>query len=80
MAQTTFNATTTEMKEIQKGKGGVPGAKAVANPVEATSGFTDNEGGIYENAAAGGGELRIGVGMGLAWGLLVGVAMVFVGL
>ncbi|KAH7631708.1 aspartic peptidase domain-containing protein [Sordaria sp. MPI-SDFR-AT-0083] len=76
MAQTRFNATTTDVREIEKGKGGVPGAKAVRNPVEATSGFTEDEGGIYQNGAAG--ELR--VGMGMAWGLLVGVAMVFLGL
>ncbi|KAK3953592.1 aspartic proteinase [Pseudoneurospora amorphoporcata] len=76
MAQTKFNATTTEVREIKKGKGGVPGAKAVENPVEATSGLSDDQGGIYENGAAG--ELRMG--MGMAWGLLVGVAMVFLGL
>lgn len=76
MAQTRFNATTTDLKEIKKGKGGVPGAKAVENPVESTSGLSDDEGGIYVNGAAG--ELR--VGMGMAWGLFVGVAMVFLGL
>ncbi|KAK3494947.1 aspartic peptidase domain-containing protein, partial [Neurospora hispaniola] len=45
MAQTRFNATATDLKEIKKGKGGVPGAKAVENPVEATSGLSGNEGG-----------------------------------
>lgn len=79
MAQTKFNATTTAMKEIKKGKGGVPGAKAVDDPVQATSGFSNDQGGIYENSAAG--HLGVGMGMGtVAWGLLVGVAMVFSGL
>ncbi|KAK3391926.1 aspartic peptidase domain-containing protein [Sordaria brevicollis] len=79
MAQTKFNATTTAMVEIKKGKGGVPGAKMVDNAVQATSGFSDDQGGIYQNAASG--QMGVGRGMGtVAWGLLVGVAMVFMGL
>ncbi|KAK2050811.1 eukaryotic aspartyl protease [Colletotrichum somersetense] len=45
LAQTKFNATSTNVLEIGKGKGAVPSAVAVANPVAATAGLVRGGGG-----------------------------------
>ncbi|GJC95768.1 eukaryotic aspartyl protease [Colletotrichum higginsianum] len=45
LAQTKFNATSTNILEIGKGSGSVPSAVAVANPVSATNGLVRGGGG-----------------------------------
>ncbi|CCF43548.1 eukaryotic aspartyl protease [Colletotrichum higginsianum] len=68
LAQTKFNATSTNILEIGKGSGSVPSAVAVANPVSATNGLVRGGGG-----SGGGGSQNAAPSMApLAASLLAG--------